>query len=133
ILVNTTDNVPRNGAEEIWAQINVDIDFAIAHAQPMSASGTKKVSQEAASAFKARVLLSQGKKQEAATLAESIISSGGFTIDANYGRIFRDTDASTEIIFAFSNLKTESEIRMSSLYWPYGTTWAGSYFVQPSD
>lgn len=22
---------------------------------------------------------------------------------------------------------------MSSLYWPYGTTWAGSYFVQPSD
>lgn len=133
ILSNTADNVPKNSAEEIWAQINVDIDFAVANAKPLSSSGTKKVSQEAAKALKARILLSQGKKQEAATLAESMILSGGLTIDADYGRIFRDTDASTEIIFAFSNLKTESNIRMSSLYWPYGTTWAGSYFVQPSD
>lgn len=132
ILSNTTDNVPRNSVEEIWAQINADIDFAVANTLPLSSTGTKKVSQEAAKAFKARVLLAQGKKEEAATLAQTVIASVG-AIDANYGRIFRDTDASTEIIFAFANLKTESNLRMSALFWPYGTAWAGSYSVQPSD
>src|SRR5690606_21108349 len=77
-------------------------------------------------------LLAQGKKEEAATLAESVIASVG-AIDSDYGRIFRDTDASSEIIFAFANLKTESNLRMSALFWPYGTAWAGSYSVQPSD
>ncbi len=133
ILSNTTENIPRNTEEEIWAQINVDINFAIANANPLSKSGSKKISQEAAKAFKSRILLAMGEKQEAANLAESVIISAGRTIDVDYGRVFRDTDASTEIIFAFSNLKTESNIRMSSLFWPYGTTWAGSYFVQPSD
>lgn len=133
IVSNTTDNIPRNSAEEVWAQINADIDFSVTHARPRSANGSKKVSQEAAKAFKARILLAQGKKQEAAALAVDLIANSGLSIDADYGRIFRDTDASTEIIFALSNLKTESNLRMSSLYWPYGTTWAGSYFVQPSD
>ena len=132
ILTNTTDNIPRNTAEEVWAQINTDIDFAVANAKSFSSTGTKKVSQEAAKAFKARILLAQGKKQEAAALAESVIASVG-AIDADYGRIFRDTDASSEIIFAFANLKTESNLRMSALFWPYGTDWAGSYSVQPSD
>lgn len=133
VLANTTENIPRSTADEVWTQINADVDFAIVNAKPISASGTKKVSQEAAKAFKSRVLLAQGKKQEAADLAQSVISSAARPIDADYGRIFRNTDASTEVVFAFSNLKTESNTRMSSLYWPYGTTWAGSYFVQPSD
>lgn len=133
ILSNTTDNVPRNGADEIWTQILADIDYAAANGRPLGSTGAKKASKEAANALKARVLLAQGKKQQAATLAESVIDAAGLSIDADYGRIFRDTDASTEIIFAFGNLKTESNLRMSSLYWPYGTTWAGSYFVQPSD
>src|SRR5690606_25838282 len=132
VLTNTTENIPRNTADEAWAQINADVDFAIANAKPISASGTKKVSQEAAKAFKSRILLAQGKKHEAATLAESVIASVG-AIDSDYGRIFRDTDASSEIIFAFANLKTESNLRMSALFWPYGTAWAGSYSVQPSD
>lgn len=133
VLTNTTENIPRNTAEEIWNQILIDIDFAIAHAQPFSASGTKKASVQAAQAFKSRVLLALGRKEEAASLAASVISSVGRDIDTDYGRIFRNTDASSEVIFAFSNLITESNIRMSSLFWPYGTEWAGSYFVQPSD
>lgn len=133
ILSNTTENVPRNTAAEVWQQVNADIDFAIAHALPLSASGTLKVSKEAAQALKSRMLLDQGKKREAAELAQAVIASAGKSIDEDYGRIFRDTEASSEIIFAFSNQKTESNIRMSSLFWPYGTAWAGSYFVQPSE
>lgn len=133
ILSNTTENIPRNTAAEVWQQIYADIDYAIGHAQPLSLSGSKKVSKEAAQALKSRMLLDQGKKQEAAELAQAVIASAGRAIDADYGRIFRDTDASSEVIFAFSNQKTESNIRMSSLFWPYGTAWAGSYFVQPSD
>lgn len=133
ILTNTVDDVPRNTKDEVWNQINIDVDFAITNANVLSKSGNKKVSQEAAKAFKSRILLAQGKKEEAANIAASVINSAGRTIDNDYGRIFRNTDASTEIVFAFSNQKTESNIRMSSLFWPYGTTWAGSYFVQPSD
>ena len=127
ILSNTTEDVPRDPAEQVWAQIHSDLDYAIANADPLSATGSKKTSQEAATALKARVLLAQGEKAEAAELAVSVISSVDRRIDADYGGI------SSEIIFAFSNLKTETNLRMSSLYWPYGTTWAGSYFVQPSD
>ena len=133
ILTNTTENLPRNTAEEVWNQILVDVDFAIANAQPFQVSGTKKVSVEAAQAFKSRILLALGRKDEAADLAAAVISSIGRDLDADYGRIFRNTDAASEVIFAFSNLITESNIRMSSLFWPYGTEWAGSYFVQPSD
>ncbi|WP_379025055.1 RagB/SusD family nutrient uptake outer membrane protein [Parapedobacter deserti] len=133
ILTNTTENIPRNPAAEVWNQILIDIDFAIANADPFQTTGIKKISVEAAQAFKSRVLLALDRKEEAATLAASTISAlESRAIDANYGRIFRNTDASSEVIFAFSNLVTESNIRMSSLFWPYGTEWAGSYFVQPS-
>lgn len=133
ILTNTTEDVPRDPAAQVWAQIEADLDYAIANADDFGRTGTKKVSNQAAMALKARVLLQQGKKAEAAALATSVISSVDRKLDPDYGGIFRDTDASSEVLFAFSNLKTESNLRMSSLYWPYGTTWAGSYFVQPSE
>lgn len=133
VLVNTTENIPRNSEAEVWNQIIVDIDYAIENALPYAQTGNKKVSQEAAKALKSRVLLALGQTAEAAELAASVIESTGLQLDADYGGIFRETDGSTEVLFAFSNLKTESNIRMSSLFWPYGTAWAGSYFVQPSD
>lgn len=83
-------------------------------------------------ALKARVLLARGNKAEAAQLAQSVIQNSGLSLTADYGSIFRSTAASREVLFAFSNLKTETNLRFSSLFWPYGTAWAGSYFVQPS-
>lgn len=129
-----TENIPRNSTEEVYKQILSDLDFAIANTVDRSKSGHAHISKQATIAMKARVLLQLGKKKEAATLAKEVINtSKTLKLDANYGGIFRDTNSSTEVIFAFANLKTETNLRMSSLFWPYGTTWAGSYFVQPSN
>jgi len=133
ILKNTTDAVPRTPKADVWNQINKDLDYAIANGRTLKVTGYKTVSIEAAKAFKARVLLATGNKAGAAAIAKQLIDQSGLVINDNYGDIFRNTSASSEILFAFENLKSEKNIRFSQLFWPYGTVWAGSYFVQPSD
>ncbi len=132
-LTTETENIPRDPKDKVYQQILSDLDFAIANTKNHSETGFKRVSSHAVKAYKARVLLHLGRKSEAATLAKDVISTSGLTLDVDYGRIFRNTGSSTEIIFAFANLKSETNLRMSSLFWPYGTTWAGSYFVQPTE
>jgi len=133
VLSNTTENIPRTPKAQVWEQIIKDLDYLIANGKTFKTAGFRTASIEAGKALKARVLLAMGDKTAAAQLAIEVIDQTGLTIDANYGGIFRNTAASTEVIFAFENLKTEKNLRLSQLFWPYGTTWAGSYFVQPSD
>ncbi|RZK44009.1 MAG: RagB/SusD family nutrient uptake outer membrane protein [Pedobacter sp.] len=132
IVVNTTENVARTPKAQVWEQINNDLDFAIANGRTVKTTGSKTVSIEAAKALKARVLLALGQKADAARIAKQVIDETGIVINDNYGDIFR-TAAAPETVFAFENLKSEKNLRFSALFWPYGTTWAGSYFVQPSD
>lgn len=132
VIVNTTENLAKSPKAEVWAQINKDLDFAIANGRALRTTGFKTVSIEASKALKARVLLAAGDKSGAATLAKEVIDGTSLAIADNYGDIFR-TANQTETIFAFENLKSEKNLRFSALFWPYGTAWAGSYFVQPSD
>lgn len=133
ILSTATSNVPRDPKDKVYEQIMKDLDVAIANASDIKTSGNARVSIQAAKALKSRILLYQGQKAAAGALAKDVIDNSGKTLDANYGRIFQSTASSTEVLFAFANLKSETNIRMSALFWPYGTTWAGSYFVQPTD
>ncbi len=133
ITTNTTDDIPRATDNEIWDLINADLDYSIQNAQPLSQTSNNRVSQTAAKALKARVLLALNQKQQAANIAIEVINESGLQLDSDYQRIFQSTNSSTEIIFAFANLNTESNRRLSQLFWPYGTQWAGSYFVQPSE
>ena len=130
---NTVENIARNEAAEVWQFILNDLDFAIANGREFQATGNGRASIQMAKALKARVLLALDQKENAGNLAVEIINETGLVIDPEYDRIFRATNESTEILFAFKNLQTETNVRMSSLFWPYGTAWAGSYFVQPSD
>lgn len=132
-LTTETENIPRDPKEKVYQQILSDLDFAITNTNNHAKTGFKRISNHAAKAYKARVLLQMGKKSEAAALAKEVINTSGLKLDGDYGRIFRNTGSSTEIIFAFANLKNETNLRMSSLFWPYGTIWAGSYFVQPTE
>jgi hypothetical protein len=132
VTVNTTENIARAPKAQVWDQINKDLDFAISNGRGIKTTGFKTVSIEAAKALKARVLLAIGDKAGAARVAKEVIDGAGLTIADNYGDIFR-TANQTETIFAFENLKSEKNLRFSALFWPYGTAWAGSYFVQPSD
>ncbi|WP_276483528.1 RagB/SusD family nutrient uptake outer membrane protein [Paraflavitalea pollutisoli] len=113
---NTLEKVSRNTVAETWAFVEKNLQDAI------TLLGTSAnyyyVSKDAATALLARVKLNQHKKAEAATLAESLINSGKYKLDA-FEKIFRKV-TNTEIIFAFENLSEESSNNISDLFYSYG-------------
>ena len=125
---NTLERVSRDPIADVWAFIEEELDAAAALLG--TASSYYYVSRDAAIALKARVLLSQGKMQQAANLAESLISSGAYRLDA-FERIFRSA-GNTEIIFAFENRTEESSINISDLFYTYGHPNRGQGSYKPT-
>ncbi|MBZ4189880.1 RagB/SusD family nutrient uptake outer membrane protein [Niabella beijingensis] len=124
---NTLEKPFRDPVPEVWKFIEEELNAASALLS--SAANYYYVSADAATALKARVLLSQGKKTEAATLAEGLITSGKYQLDA-FEKIFRK-QTNTEIIFAFENLSEESSNNISDLFYTYAhpNKGQGSYRV----
>ncbi|MGE7773995.1 RagB/SusD family nutrient uptake outer membrane protein [Chitinophaga sp. NPDC101104] len=127
---NTSEKVTRNTEAQTWAFIEKELEIAIAQAPAYTSGGYYKVTNMAAKALMARVKLAQGKKTEAAALAEEVIGSGLFALDA-FEKIFRAT-ANTEEIFSFRNLTIESSIRVSTLFYTYAHSVKGSYVYRPT-
>lgn len=125
---NTLDKPVRQSAEQVWAFIEEDLDEAIA------LLGTSKdyyyVSSDAAIAMKARVLLCLDRKEEAAQLAESLITSGKYSLDS-FEKIFRKKQ-NNEIIFAFVNHTEESTNSFGNLFYSYAHPNKGSYVYRPT-
>lgn len=126
---NTLEKVKRDPVAEVWKFIEEDLNTAISLLG--SSSSYYYTSKDAARALKARVYLSQGKKQEAATLAEEIINSNVYKLDS-FEKIFRK-EGNTEIIFAFENLTEESGINISDLFYTYGHPNKGQGVYRPTD
>ncbi|TZF86290.1 RagB/SusD family nutrient uptake outer membrane protein (plasmid) [Pedobacter sp. BS3] len=125
---NTLDNLPRNSEAEVWAFIESELTQAINLAPAYN--DYYYVSKQAAQALMARVKLAEGKKSEAATLAEGLINSGAFKLDS-FEKIFRNQQ-NTEEIFAFKNLTAESSITISTLFYTYAHPVKGSYAYAPA-
>ncbi|PRD52800.1 RagB/SusD family nutrient uptake outer membrane protein [Sphingobacterium gobiense] len=125
---NTMERISRDPIANVWAFIEEELDAAATLLG--TASSYYYVSRDAAIALKARVLLSQGKKQQAADLAERLITSGAYRLDA-FERIFR-SGANTEIIFAFENRTEESSINISDLFYTYGHPNRGQGSYKPT-
>lgn len=125
---HTMERVPRDPVNEVWAFIESDLDAAI----DLLGTSTNYyyVSRDAARALKARALLSQGKNQEAAALAETLIASGAYRLDA-FEKIFRK-QGNTEIIFAFENRTEESSINISDLFYTYAHPNRGQGVYKPT-
>lgn len=125
---NTLDLVKRDPVTEVWKFIEEDLETAI------SLLGTSTnyyyVSKDAAIALKARIKLSQGKNNEAAIAAETLITSGKYSLDG-FEKIFRKIQ-NTEIIFAFVNNTEESSNAISNLFYSYAHTNKGSYLYRPT-
>lgn len=125
---NTNELVKRDAVDKVWAFIEEDLDNAI------SRLGTPTtyyyVSKDAATALKARVMLSQNKMTEAAALAESLITAGKYKLDS-FDKIFRKKQ-NTEILFAFENVSNESSINVSDLFYSYAHAVKGQYAYRPS-
>lgn len=124
---NTLNAVPRSPAAEVWKLIEEDIDNAI----ELLGTSTNYyyVSKDAATALKARIKLTQNKMAEAAPLAESLITSGKYSLDA-FEKIFRKIQ-NTEVIFGFVNNTEESSNAISNLFYTYAHVNKGGYLYRP--
>ena len=126
---NTINDVPREKAEKVWEQIIKDLDKAI------GLLGDNKdiyyVSQDAAKALKARALMFTGKKTEAAILADELIDSPKYGLDA-FENIFR-AGSNKETIFAFKCATADgSNITLSNLFYSYNHPNKGTYSYMPA-
>jgi hypothetical protein len=125
---NTNALVGRDPISEVWKFIEEDLDNAIANLG--TPTSYYYVSKDAAIALKARVMLSQRKMTEAASLAESLITKGKYKLDS-FDKIFRKKQ-NTEILFAFENVSNESSINISDLFYSYAHAVKGTYSYRPA-
>ena len=98
---NTQDLVARASADDCWNLIYEDLTNAVDLLG--SSNSYYYVSQDAAKALKARVCLYMGKKDEAKSLAEELITSGRYKFDTfeNIFNTYPTRKNNSETIFAF--------------------------------
>ncbi len=126
---NTLEDVPREAAANVWKQILADLDNAI----ELLGSNTDYyyVSEDAASALKARALLFLGRKEEAAEIADALISNSRYKLDS-FDNIFRKS-TNTETFFAFKCATADgSSIGLSNLFYSYNHPNKGNYSYMPA-
>ena len=88
VILRTDDsheNKPRATVEEVYKQVNQDLDEAIRLLSECGVERANKshINQAVAMGLKARVLLTQGKWNEAADMADQCITASGATLDDN--------------------------------------------------
>ena len=107
--VTSNDPQPNSTEEALWAFVNEDLEKALAMCPEYS---TKYyVSLQAAKALAARAYIAQGKKAEAAKLADDLIADPLFALD-DFSKIFRG-EANSEVIFTIANLPEENGIKFA--------------------
>lgn len=128
---NTLDKLPRSSVADVWALIDEDLENAASLLG--NTDSYYYVSYNAVQALKARVLLSQGKKKEAAALAEELIKLGTYSLDSFDNTFYRkEAKISKEVIFAFQNITQESNINISDLFYTYGMPNKGQGVYSPT-
>ena len=82
---NSLENLPRSTVEEVYAQVNADLDEAITLLDHAKIKRTNKshINVHVARGIKARVMLAQGKWQEAAAFADQVITQSGAALQAD--------------------------------------------------
>ncbi|WP_437918627.1 RagB/SusD family nutrient uptake outer membrane protein [Sphingobacterium sp. LRF_L2] len=99
------DLIERKPTTEVYAFIEEDLLFAIEHLPLKSAYASKdlgRATKGAAQGLLAKVYLYQSKWQEAATMAQNVLNSGEYGLEADYATIWRaSTENGTESLFEF--------------------------------
>lgn len=127
---NSLEKPSRTPQAEVWSFIEEDLQEARKYLN--TSQSYYYVSIDAVTALQARVFLTQGKHEQAAAMAESLITSGKFALDS-FEKIFRK-QANTEVIFAFENISEESSINISDLFYTYAhpNKGQGNYRIAPN-
>ncbi|GHV48921.1 membrane protein [Bacteroidia bacterium] len=89
---NSTENQPRVSVEEIYTQINKDLDDAISLLSPLAINRENKshIDVNIARGLKARVLLSQSKWLEAAEMAKLVVDNSGAKLQDDTYKTFNN-------------------------------------------
>lgn len=127
-VVDESANVPRNSAAEVWAQVEADLNAAIA-ALPNSGASKARASRQAAQALLARAHLNQKEWTQARDLANTVITSGRFALQANYADVFQNEQTS-EAIFELAYSVTDGN---SLAFWFFPRAFGGRRGVAPSN
>ena len=80
-------DVPRSPEPEVWAQIETDLEEAASALSP-TAPDLGRATEGAAKALRVKAHIFQEEWSEAQTLAQDIISSGRYSLDPDYSRVF---------------------------------------------
>jgi len=108
--------VPKSTKEQVYAFIEEDLDFAIANLPDVKYNG--HAVKGSAQGLKGRVLLTEQKWADAATILQQIISGGKFALSNNYAALFKTAGqataaVNTEIMFSTQYLATTNPQRTS--------------------
>lgn len=106
LIVDPTDDatqadLPRNSADELYAQLLQDLNEAIPDLPASYGANEKgRATSGAARAFKARVLLYAGQWAEAAETAREVIDAGIYQLFPDYrGLFYLENEGNEEVIF----------------------------------
>lgn len=81
--------VPRNPTAQVYAQIEKDLlDAEAVLPATYGSADVGRATKGAARAILSKVYLTERKWQEAATYAETVITTGGYSLQADYARVF---------------------------------------------
>ncbi|MFH7014998.1 RagB/SusD family nutrient uptake outer membrane protein [Flavobacterium sp. FlaQc-47] len=78
---------PRSSVAEVYASIEADLTFAVANLSP-TASQKGRVTKGAAQALLGKAYLYQSKFVQAASILDAVITSGKYTLQADYNEMF---------------------------------------------
>ena len=122
--------------EEVYAQIEADLDDAIA-TLPLKAeyasSDLGRATKGAAQALKAKVHLYQQEWDQAYALAGDVMSSGQYGLMANYADVWREVgENQQESVFEVQATLTKGLIQYTDVQGPRGTPDLGWGFNTPS-
>lgn len=105
VTIQEIDLIERKPAAEVYAYIEADLQFAIENLPLKSAYAAKdlgRATKGAAQGLLAKVYLYQSKWQEATNMAQEVINSGEYGLEADYATVWRaSTENGTESLFEF--------------------------------
>ena len=105
VTAQQAKTINRSTALDIYKLIVADLNNAIANGNSStynaSSSDLGRSNVWAAKALLAKVYLTLGRNQEASALLDSVIASGGYSLQSNYGSVFSvNNEMNSEILFA---------------------------------
>ena len=87
--VGDETSIPRSAVQDVYANIESDLLFAVANLSPTAAQ-SGRATKGAAQALLGKVYLYQNKFVNASNVLESLINSGSYSLVANYNTIFEE-------------------------------------------